>query len=167
MNLISHPPERGRRATTLVAAGSCCCCCCCCVHSVGGLAGAVYGSLRRDAPDPGTLVTEEQIRLEAETAAAHGYAVKVYWLALTIVGALTIAVSLIANPNEPLVGPALVLGFLPAGQLAAALISVVVIRMRPPVRKDLCLRRLGRITLLGFIGAVLGTGGTVLTFTMF
>jgi streptolysin S family bacteriocin protoxin len=169
IRFTSHASERRRRSTTIAAAGSCCCSCCC-VHTVGGLGGAIYGSLRRDAPDPEALVTEKQIGLEAETAEAHRYAVKTYWLALTFVCFLTLVVSA-AFPGLAYVGRglgiALIIGFLPIGQLLASLISLVVIRTRPPVRKDLSLRRLGRITLIAFIGAVVGILGTVLTFTMF
>ena len=167
MKLVAHPPERRRRATTLLSAGcGCCCCCCCCVHSIGGLAGAIYGSLRRDKPDPETLDTEEKIRREAETAAAHRYAVQVYWLVLTILGALTIAVCLLVEPREPILGPALILGFLPAGQIAASVISAVVIRLRNPPRRDLCYARIARITGFVFIWSILGIFGTVLTFAL-
>lgn len=165
MDFIVHRPERRARSTTLLAPG-CCCCCCCCVHSVGGAAGAIYGSLRRNAPLPESLVTEEQVREEREVSAAHRYAVKIYWLALTIVGFLTIIVSMIVDPKEPILGPGLILGFLPVGQLAASLISAIYILWGPPVRKDLCLRRIGRITVFSFLGAVLGIAGTIISFKM-
>lgn len=159
----SHPPERRRRAATLLAP-ACCCCSCCCVHSAGGLAGAVYGSLRRDKPDPESLDTEEKIRGEAEAAAAHRYAVKIYWLVLTILGALTIAISLLVDPRSPLEGPVLILFFLPGGQIAASVICVAIVRFRKPPRQDLVYRRIARITGLVFIGSILGIAGTVLTF---
>jgi streptolysin S family bacteriocin protoxin len=165
MDFTAHEPERRRRSTTLLAPG-CCCCCCCCVHSVGGLAGAIWGSLRRRAPLPETLTTEEQIRGENEAARAHKYAVKVYWLALTVVALLTIVVCTIAEPHEPIVGPAIILGFLPAGQLPASLISLIVIHVKNPPNKDQVLRRLGRITLWALLGAIIGSIGTVLTFAM-
>ena len=169
IQIAAHPPERRRRATTLLSAGCGCsssCCCCCCVHTVGGLAGALYGSLRRDKPAPESLDTEEKIREEAEAAAAHRYAVKLYWLVLTILGALTIAVSLLVDPREPVVGPALILGFLPGGQIVASVICAFVIRARKPPRQDLCYRRIARITGLVFIGSILGIFGTVVSFTL-
>jgi hypothetical protein len=158
-----HPPERRRASTTLVATGSCCCCCCC-VHSLGGLAGAIYGSRRKGAPDPETLTTEQAIQKDGEIARSGRYAAKVYWMALTIVGFITCVVSTIAEPREPVIGPAIIAGFLPAGQLIASVISLIYIKLRPPVRPDVCLSRLGRITLFAFLGGLLGTVGTVLCF---
>jgi hypothetical protein len=155
-----HPPERRRGGATLVAAGSCCCCCCC-VHSLGGLVGSIYGSRRRGgAPDPETLTTEQSIQQEEEIRRSGRYAVKVYWLSLTIVGFLTCVISMIVEPREPVVGPAVIAGFLPAGQLIASLISWIYILINPPKWKKLCLVRLGRITLFGFLGGLIGCLGT-------
>jgi hypothetical protein len=133
---------------------------------VGGAAGAIYGSLRRNAPLPETLVTEEQLSEEAEVSQAHRYAVKIYWLILTIVGFVTIVISMAVDPGEPIIGPALIAGFLPVGQLAASLFTAIYVAWRPPLRKDVCLRRVGRIALFGFLGALIGTIGTIVTFMM-
>src|SRR5207237_4041559 len=129
----------------------CCSCCCCCVHSLGGLAGAVYGSLRRDKPLPESLSTEQAISAESEIDRASRYAVRVYWLALTLCAFLTVAICTIVNPREAVVGPALIAGLLPVGQLAASIFSWIYIAMRPPLRRAVCLPRLGRLTLLAFL----------------
>lgn len=159
----AHPPERRPRSTSLLFAG-CCCCCCCCVHSLGGLAGGIIGSIRKGKPDPETLTTDALIQKESEIQRSHRYAVRVYWLALTLCGFATCVVSTIVEPREPVIGPAIIAGFLPAGQLAASIFALIYINVFPPVRKDVCLARLGRITLLSFVGGVIGCLGTVLCF---
>ncbi|MFN6105623.1 MAG: hypothetical protein ACK5EA_14430 [Planctomycetaceae bacterium] len=51
--LVQHPAERGpsrQRAVVVYA----CCSCCCCLHTLGSLAGALYGGgFKRLASDPG------------------------------------------------------------------------------------------------------------------
>lgn len=161
-----HPPERRPTSGTVLFSG-CCCCCCCCVHSLGSLAGAILGGRRKDRPEPGTLTTEPEILKEAEVEYSHKYAIRVYWLALTLCAFFTCAVSVIAEPNDKIIGPFIVIGFLPIGQLAASLFSLIFINVRPPVKKDVALRRLGKITLWSFLGTVIGCIGTALTFTLF
>lgn len=156
----AHEPERKRRTTTLLAHGSCCCCC---LHAIGGIAGSVWGSLRRNAPLPETLTTPEAVRNEEEIRTSNRSVVKVYWLALTLLSTIAIAVLTLAN-EEPALGPFLVLFFLPGGQLVASLVTWVWILARPPVRKSDALRRLGKITLFGFLGGVIGSVGVVITF---
>ena len=156
----AHPPERKSRSTTLMAHG----CCCCCFHSFGGIAGSIWGSIRRNAPDPETLVTPEAVRAEDETKAAHRLAVKVYWLALTVIAALATAILMIAIPLDELVGPFLVLFWLPAGQLLASLVTALWIKFRPPIRKSEAYRRLIRITVFAFLGGLIGIVGIVVSF---
>lgn len=109
-------------------------------------------------------MTEELIRDEKETVRAHRYALKVYWLSLTIVALLTIVVCMLAEPRQPLVGPFMILGFLPVGQLAASILAAIYVRWKPPARQDLVLRRIGRITLFAFFGALVGVAGTIISF---
>jgi hypothetical protein len=156
----AHPPERKRRSTTLMAHG---CCCCCCLHSLGGVAGSIWGSLRRNAPEPDTLTTPEAVRAEEESRTAHRLAVKIYWRTFIIVASLALAVLTLAI-QEKMVGPFLVLFFLPGGQLFASLVTALWIRSRPPVRKSEAYRRLIRITLFGFLGGLIGVVGVVITF---
>jgi hypothetical protein len=156
----SHPPERKRRSTVLLAHG----CCCCCLHGAGGIAGSIWGSLRRNAPWPDSLTTPEAVRQEEELKAAHRLAVKVYWLVLTIMSFLSIVVTSLLYREDAIFGAVLTVIFLPALQLLASLLSLLWIPMKPPVRKRECLRRLGKITLYGVLGALIGSIGLVVTF---
>ena len=163
VEIVAHPPERGRRSTTLAAAG-CCCCCCCCVHTIGGVAGAILGARRKGAPLPETLTTDAAIREEAEKKQAQRYAIKVYWLAVTILAVLTCIVGVAVNPREAIWGPLIVVGLLPLGQLLASLLALVYVYFVPPVRREECMSRIKRMTLFSFLGALLGCLGTALSF---
>jgi hypothetical protein len=155
-----HPPERKRRSTVLLVHG----CCCCCLHSAGGIAGSIWGSLRRNAPSPDSLTTPEAVRQEEEVKTAHRLAVKVYWLVFTILSFLSIVVTTLINHEDAIVGAVLTLIYLPALQLLASLLTLLWIPMKEPVRKQVFLRRLGRISLYGFLGALIGSIGLVVTF---
>lgn len=56
--LVRHPPERDRRSQQSVLFYVSCCSCCSCLHTLGGLAGALIGSLntpqnnRQSLPEP-------------------------------------------------------------------------------------------------------------------
>lgn len=163
VGFVAHPPERRRRSTTLLSAG-CCCCCCCCVHTLGGIVGAVVGARRKDIPAPETLTTPEAVRIEAEKKAANRLVIRVYWLCVTIVAVITCVVCVAVNPNEPIVGPAMVLGFLPIGQLVASIMALMYLNVAKPPRERECASRLGRITLMAFFGTILGCLGTALSF---
>ena len=156
----ARPGERKRRSTVLLVHG---CCCCCCLHSVGGVAGSIWGSLRRRAPDPDTLTTPEAVRQEDELRTAHRTAVKAYWLVFTIVTFVTTVVTTIVNRREALLGALLTLLSLPALQLLASGITLIWIQTHPPVRKLECLGRLGKISLYGFLGALIGSIGLIVT----
>lgn len=155
----THPPERRRRSTVLLAHG----CCCCCIHSLGGLAGAIFGSIRRKAPSPESLTTEAMVREEGEIRTSSRYAAKVYWLALTLVAVFTIA-GFTFGGKDVVIGPVVVVFFLPTAQLAAAIFSAIYIRIRPPARASVCFRRLLAIVIWGFLGALGGCVGTILSF---
>jgi uncharacterized membrane protein len=131
---------------------------------VGGISGSIWGSIRRHAPDPDTLTTPQAIRNEEELRTAHRLAVKVYWLSFTICSFVTILVTTLVNRQDTLVGAVLTVLSLPAVQLLASGIALIRIQMKPPVRKQDCLRRLGRISLFGFLGALIGCIGLVVTF---
>lgn len=157
----AHPPERRRRSTVLMAHG--CCCCCCCLHTIGGIAGAVWGGIRRQAPDPETLTTQAQVDREEQLKKALQLTVRTYWLALALVAAVSTAAIIVGNPREPAIGPILIAIFLPAGQLLASIATAIAIRMKDPVRKSDAYRILGRITLFAFLGGILGIVGLVIT----
>ena len=156
----SHPPERRKRSTVLLAHG---CCCCCCLHTVGGIAGSIYGSINRRGPalpvDGGPVP-----KMTAEIYEARRFAVKIYWLALSVILLLAAGVGTLIDPKEPVVTLFVLVFFLPAGQLLASLVTLIAIQIRPPLRKSESLSRLGRITLFGFLGALAGVVGLVITF---
>lgn len=160
VTFVAHPPERARRSTTLLSPG-CCCCCCCCVHSLGSLAGAIYG-MRTGHPPPTPGLSGIEARKEAaERQVANAYAIKLYWFSLLIVAIITMLVSLGANEREGLlIGVFVVAICLPAGQLIASVLALIYINVFPPVRKPECLRRLGRITLFSFIWGLIGSALT-------
>jgi len=163
LTFVAHPPERGRRSTSLLAAG-CCCCCCCCFHSLGGLAGALYGQRGAHRPPTPGLSPEDATREAAERKAADKYAIKLYWLALLIVAILTTLVTLTENPRDSLEGlgiAGLIIAIcLPIGQLGASVLALIYINVFPPPRKPDCLRRLGRITLFSFVWGLIGAAAT-------
>lgn len=148
--LVAHPPERARRSTALLSAG-CCCCCCCCIHSLGSLAGALYGM--RGAPPP-----EERERREADRLA-----VRCYWWSLLGIAVLAAIGGLIENRGgADSLGVAAIVAavFLPAGQLGASALALIYINVFPPAQKIVSLRRLGRITLFSFVWGLIGAALT-------
>jgi hypothetical protein len=161
LRFVAHPPERRRRSTTLLAAG-CCCCCCCCFHSLGSIAGALYGMRtgHRPPPTPGLGAEEAKRELDGRRAADR-YAAKIYWLALLIVAIVTTLVTIGENPREgagALGISALIIAIcLPLGQLGASVLALIYINVFPPARKPECLKRLGRITLFSFLWGLIGT----------
>jgi hypothetical protein len=156
VNFTSHPPERRRRGTVLLQGGCCSSCCCCCVHSAGGVLGAIYGSLRRGAPSP-----EAETPADATRKKAVRLTVKAYWLSFAVVTTVSLFIATLSNPEELIFGP-IIIGFcLPVCQLVASLATWVFLISKDRPRE--CYRRLGRITLLAFIGGVVGTLGTWLT----
>lgn len=163
LRLVAHPPERRRRSTSLLAAG-CCCCCCCCVHSLGSIAGALYGQKSgRRPPTPGLSAEESRRELE-ERKAADKYAAKTYWLALLVIAIVTTLVTIGENPREGIgalgIAALIIAICLPAGQLGASVLALIYINVFPPARKPDCLRRLGRITLFSFIWGLIGSALT-------
>ena len=160
----SHLPERRKRSTVLLVHG---CCCCCCLHTVGGLAGAAYGSMCRNAPSPESLTSDAAIRAEDEIRTANRLAAKAYWLSTALLTLLAAIVGTLIDPREAGVSVFVIVFFFPAGQLAASLAALIYIQAKPPVRKSECLSRLGRITLFAFVGALAGVLGLLITvFTM-
>jgi len=120
--------------------------------------------MRRNVPDPDSLTTPEAVRAEEEVKAAHRGTVKVYWMAFTIIASIALAVLTIATRREQLLAPFIALMLLPGGQLPATLVTALWIRLRPPARKSEAYKRLIRITVFGFLGALLGVIGVVITF---
>ena len=163
IRVVAHPPERGRRTTTLAAAGSCCCCCCC-LHSLGGIAGAVFGGVKEfRRPTPAGVPAPEAATIHQEIKSAERYAVKVYWLSILIIAIITVFVTVLQEGRYN-VGAGFGLSLLvialglPFGQLGASVLTLIYLNVFPHPRKADSLRRLGWITLFAFIGGLLGTG---------
>jgi len=115
-------------------------------------------------PTPG-LSAEESRREVDERKAADRQAKKVYWLSLLVVCLITTFATLTEYLGKKegeglLVAGAIIVGFLPAAQLAASVLALIYINVYPPARKPDCLRRLGRITLLSFIWGLIGAALT-------
>ena len=68
------------------------------------------------------------------------------------------------NPSEAIIGPLLVVGLLPIGQLVASIIALMYFNLAHPPRENECVARLGRITLLAFLWGLFGCLGTALSF---
>ena len=133
---------------------------------MGGIVGAILGGRRRSLPFPDPLPIEAAVREEAEKKAASRYAVKIYWLAFAITTLIALFVGVFTNLEHVEIVAVVVAVFLPLGQLAGSLLTLIYIQIFPPVRKADCLKRLGWITLFGVIGAVVGCVGTILTLTV-
>jgi hypothetical protein len=153
----SHPPERRKRSTVLFAHG---CCCCCCLHVVGGIGGAIFGSVRRHPPALETGAPDE-------VRTAHRTAVKAYWLALSLITLVAAVIAVLIDPSDSTVSLFAVGFFLPAVQLGASIATWIYILVRPPAKKSECLSRLGKITLWSFLGTLVGCVGVVLSFLTF
>lgn len=164
-----HAPERQNGAPHILPAGCCCCCCCCCLHTLGGIAGAVVGSVVQmpshpvyetdpDSPFPYRRdVFEEDQPLVSP--------VLVYWLMVLLMVFGTVAVTALWNASggklQQDLPMLLGLGFftavmiLPGLQLLASLFAVIVVAVFYPER-SYALRRVARITLYCFAGSVIG-----------
>jgi hypothetical protein len=168
LQVIAHPPERGRRSTTLAAAGSCCCCCCC-LHAVGGLAGAIVGGVKKvERPVPDGIPAQEAGRIHLEVKSAEQYAVRVYWMSLLIIALIACLVVGMEQNHDQLVVMFFVIALgLPFGQLGASVAALIYLNVFPHPRKSDSLRRLGRITLYAFVGGLIGTGVMAAAIPMF
>lgn len=161
MDLLAHEPERRRRGATLAAAGCCCCCCCCCVHSLGSIAGALYGGVSGPRPLTAGRDPEDVAREQNERRAGDRYVLKVYWLAVLIVALLTTLGTILENRRDDFMSSLgisllIIAMCFPFGQLIASVLALIYINVFPPARKGDGLRRLGRITLFSFIWGVIG-----------
>ena len=95
--------------------------------------------------------------------AAGRLAVKVYWLTLTLLAFATIALSALTDSDGALIGAVIVALCLPGGQLAASLITFGYLKGARPPRLEISLARLGKITLYGFLGSLIGLVGLIIT----
>lgn len=151
-------PERGARGargahgTAAAPAGQCCCCCCCCLHSVGGAVGAL--SARARPVDPQIPISA----IDGRTLEPRHSASGLYW-ALTAIMAGVLGAYFVAFENhkvDTFTVALMIAIFLPAIQLAASIVSAIVILRSRRVGKEERLRHLGKITLRAFLGALIG-----------
>ncbi len=133
----AHRPERRRRRGSVVAA--CCCTCCCCVHSLGGLVGAGIALARAT---PGLAPGEPAPRLGV-----------LYWLVLQ--GLLGLSFVIAEDADTALFAMILLL---PGLQLLTSLVCLIILACSSISNKRPWYRKLGRVTLWGFLGGLIGTG---------
>jgi hypothetical protein len=169
ITVVAHPPERRRRAGTVPAqAGACCCtCCCCCLHAIGGIIGAVAGSVVRveptpKAPDPSFPFP---FRRDEEDPEFPFLPVLLYWALFLLLTGLTWLGLTLSGPRVApgdMVGWGVVLVIvLPAVQLGASLLSLLLVSVlpttavpdRPGARK-----RVLRILIWSLVGTLTGGG---------
>jgi hypothetical protein len=160
-----HPPERRHRGGVVVPSCACCSCCCCCLHTIGGLVGAVMGSVQKIpesvAPPPQELDSpylQRRDEIEEENLLPPQL---VYWFTVLVMICATSGVYFLLDgpttrPVEGLLSGAMVaLMILPALQLGASLLAAMILLLFSP-NVSHSMRRLGRITLWSFVGTLIG-----------
>ena len=139
--LVVHPAER--QVAAAVAGSpccSCCCCCSCCLHSLGGVVGASVGS------------GQALVKTRDRDRAAFG--VSVYWGVFAL---LSVAATLVvAYTSEPFVAFIALVLLAPVLQLAASLVTLLVVAVAPLANKGAAYAAVGWITLWSFVGAAIG-----------
>jgi hypothetical protein len=165
VTITRHPPEHDRPAAPDVApAGCCCCCCCCCLHTLGGLLGAVSGSITTIEPPPVRMTDPDAPfpfrRDEFEDEGPIIPTPLMYWMLVAFLIGVTAlwpyVMDGMRNPGMMVWGLFIAFMILPALQLGASVLSVFGVLLFYP-SKGLPLRRVGRITLWSFVGTLIGT----------
>lgn len=146
VKITRHRPER---LGELAVVGSICCsscCCCCCVHSFGGIAGSMVGSALAvsDTSKPGAPSTSADATL----------VISMYWSVLIALSVLVFGVCALVSEFWYGVGAVLLGG--PTFQLITSLIVLPIAATRKGPAREASMRALGRITLFGFLGSVVG-----------
>lgn len=155
---IRRLPAERLKSLAVVGSVCCssCCCCCCCLHSVGGLVGAAAGSVWAVAP------SKDDARDGATIS------VLLHW---TIVVALSIAAfvtgSLTDDENGIWIGLAAVVLGIPAFQLTALLIGLMLVPFTPVPDKGASLKALGKLALISLLGTLLGGALLVVVVVLF
>jgi hypothetical protein len=171
IQVLNHPPERRRLGLGgPVQVGNCCCscCCCCCLHSLGGLIGAAT------APCVNSGSRQAKVHFQDRRAApiwARLSAVGLFWwslLAVVLLGTIA-TISYFALSQESAsrnVFKAIGLGLevtafgivmlLPALQLIAAMVTVLILATTPRPDKGQQFRLLRKIVVGMIIGSVVG-----------
>lgn len=162
--LTRHSPERRRAHTpATLACGCCCCCCCCCLHTIGGVVGALTGSVLPIKPrlkpvDPDFPFPFRRDELDVEPSLFPPAAV--YWLFVWMLSTIVAFAQFILNgasdPTEILVGVFIVIMTLPAIQLAASVFAFLTVVLLYS-DKVTAMIRIGKITLWSVVGTTIGT----------
>jgi hypothetical protein len=113
--------------------------------------------MRRGAPPPEAETKQDETKNKAVKLT-----VKAYWLSFTLVTTVALFLSTIGQRKEEMIMGPIIIGFcLPICQLVASLATWAYLMTATRPRE--CYRRLGRISWLGFVGALAGSLGTWLT----
>jgi hypothetical protein len=164
IQLTVHPPERGQRPGPVTAACGCCCCCCCCLHTIGGLVGGISGSLMKVRPRPRPVDPSFPFpfrRDEFDEAEGAFPIAVIYWLLVLFLVAVVAVYFFFTesgptlDPNNLWIGGLIALFCLPAIQLVASLLAVLVAAIFY-TDKASALIRVGKITLWCFVGTTVG-----------
>ena len=163
LTITSHPPEHGSGGAACVAPAGCCCCCCCCLHTIGGLVGAITGSVSLIEAQPIRMADPDSPfpfrRDEFEDEGPVLPIAALYWLLVVfLIGVTCVVTYFETGATQPeTLGWGLFVAFmiLPALQLAASLLSLLAVAVFYPA-KSMPLKRVGKITLWSFAGTMIG-----------
>lgn len=168
LTFTAHPPERRRRRSSVIAAQACCCCCCCCcLHSIGGLVGALVGSLVRVQPTPKEVDPDAEFpfRRDEEDPAFVLPTSFVYWGIFSLASIVAYGLYLFLYASSPptqddlITAGVIILLLLPGVQLAASVLALFIVALLPrSIQPDrpAALTRVGFITLWSFVGTFTG-----------
>src|SRR5579872_7199469 len=124
VQVTAHPPERARRGAPVLLPCGCCCCCCCCLHTIGGLAGGVVGSVLQIRPRPRPVDPDFPFpfrRDELDEEAPAFSPALLYWLLVSFLMAVTAVWYYLAEATRgPLAGD-------PQNLLFGLLIAVMIL----------------------------------------
>jgi hypothetical protein len=163
LTITRHPPEHGPLAAPEALPAGCCCCCCCCLHTIGGIVGAISGSVLNIPAQPVQMNDPDSpFPFRRDVFEDEGPVLPVtalYWLlVLFLCGVTSVWYYLsqgAANPENLMVGGLIALMILPALQLGASLLSLLAVAAFYPARTT-PLKRVGKITLWSFAGTMVG-----------
>jgi hypothetical protein len=178
--VIVHPPERRRQRSPVIAAQACCCCCCCCLHTIGGLVGALVGSLMRVRATPRHREYDEDadipFRRDELPPSFTVPAALVYW-GLVSLGTLGTFLAMAfssgtgkVSPNDLFLAALGTILFLPVVQLGAFFVALIAVALCPKSLipdKTAAVVRVGHIGLWSFVGTIVGLGVMILGLPLF
>ena len=171
VRLVVHPPERRRPSDGLPAqsGGCCCCCCCCCLHAVGGVIGGVIGSVKYVEPTHREDQSPFPYRMDEPEPPYTWFATFTFWTAFLGLTGLTWAYFLFSRSvgvaGDVIWSGVLTLLVLPGVQILACVLALLAVAVTPESLlgdKGAAFRRVSHITLLGFVGSLIGLGAMLL-----